>query len=284
MDSKPTQDMAPAAVAAPPPPAVYLLVQNPVVTSDNDHFKKTFPARTVNILAIIQIVSCFCSIISHIVLLCSVGRYGGIELSGSGIGCGIFFGFSGIIGCLAARHLFTGRIIAFMVMSVISSCFCLPLLILVAVGLGMAEDRRRYPSPYYPNVEPLGENWFFSAVAFNAIEIILALITAVVAITSSAYSCKAVCCRKTKTQGTVLYNPAGFQGLPAGLQGLPVGLQGLPVSFQAVPLASGSVFVHGAAGDAGQNAYTPPPVYESVVDAEAGGHYQRPVKVMVTIL
>jgi hypothetical protein len=87
-------------------------------------------------------------------------------------------------------------------------------------------------------------------VAFNAIEIFLALITAVVAITSSAYSCKAVCCRKTKTQGTVLYNPAG---LPAGLQGLPVGLQGLPVSFQAVPLAAGSVFVPGAAGDAGQN-------------------------------
>jgi hypothetical protein len=67
MDSKPTQDMASAATAAaPPPPAVYLLVQNPVVTSDNDHFKKTFPARTVNILAIIQIVNCFLSIISHV--------------------------------------------------------------------------------------------------------------------------------------------------------------------------------------------------------------------------
>jgi hypothetical protein len=106
MDSKPKQDMAAApAAAAPPPPSVYLLVQNPVVTSDEDHFKKTFPARTVNILAIIQIVSCFLSIISHIVVLCFVGPYYmGIELSFAGVWCGVFFGVSGFISCLAARH------------------------------------------------------------------------------------------------------------------------------------------------------------------------------------
>ncbi len=117
--------------------------------------------------------------------------------------------------------------------------------------------------------------------AFNFIEIFLALITAIAAITSSAYSCKAVCCRKTKSQRTVLYNPAGLPGLPGlsglpaglqGLQGLPVGFQGLPLSFQSVPLAAGSVFVPGAAGDAGKNAHTQ--LYESDVDAEAG-HYQR---------
>jgi hypothetical protein len=76
--------------------------------------------------------------------------------------------------------------------------------------------------------------------------------------TLSAYSCKAVYCRKTKSQGTVFYNPTG-------LQGLPVGLQGLPVSCQSVPLLAGS-------GDASLNAYTQ--ADESVVDAEAG-HYQR---------
>jgi hypothetical protein len=88
-------------------------------------------------------------------------------------------------------------------------------------------------------------------LALNIIEIFLALITAIVAITSSAYSCRAVCCRKTKSQGTVFYNPAG--------------LQGLPVLCQSVPLLAGSV-------DASQNAHTQ--VDESVVDAEAG-HYQR---------
>lgn len=83
--------------------------------------------------------------------------------------------------------------------------------------------------------------------------------------TLSAYSCKAVSCRKTKSQGTVFYNPTG-------LQGLPVGLQGLPVSCQSVPLLAGSVSVPGAAGDADQNAHMQ--AYESVVDAEAG-RYQR---------
>ena len=246
MDSKQTQDMAAAAtVAAPPPPAVYLLVQNPVVTSDEDHIKKTFPARTVNILAIIQIITCFLSTISHIILLCSLGLTGGFELSCASILCGVFFGVSGFTGCLASRHPSSRRIIGFMVMSVISSCFCLPYLIFAAIGIGEAEhNRRHFSSSTYPTVE------VEAFEAFNFIEIFLALITAIAAITSSAYSCKAVCCRKTKSQGTVLYNPAG---LPAGLQGLPVGLQGLPVSFQAVPLAAGSVFVPGGAGDAGQN-------------------------------
>jgi hypothetical protein len=98
-------------------------------------------------------------------------------------------------------------------------------------------------------------------LALNVIEIFLALITAIVTIISSAYSCRAVCCRKTKGQGTVFYYPAGLQGL-----------QGLPVTCQSVPLLAGSVSVPGAAGDADQNAHMQ--AYESVVDAEAG-RYQR---------
>jgi hypothetical protein len=254
MDSKPKQDMAAApAAAAPPPPSVYLLVQNPVVTSDEDHFKKTFPARTVNILAIIQIVSCFLSIISHIVVLCFVGPYYmGIELSFAGVWCGVFFGVSGFIGCLAARHPSSGRIVGFMVMSVISSCFCLPLLILPAIGIVNSEDTRMIRSRFsHMRDLQYTHDWL---LALNVIEIFLALITAIVTIISSAYSCRAVCCRKTKGQGTVFYYPAGLQGL-----------QGLPVTCQSVPLLAGS-------GDASLNAYTQ--ADESVVDAEAG-HYQR---------
>jgi hypothetical protein len=189
MDSKPKQDMAAApAAAAPPPPSVYLLVQNPVVTSDEDHFKKTFPARTVNILAIIQIVSCFLSIISHIVVLCFVGPYYmGIELSFAGVWCGVFFGVSGFISCLAARHPSSRRIIGFMVMSVISSCFCLPLLILPAIGIVNVEHTRmtnsrntRTDVGYTHKDEAL--------LALNVIKIFLALITAIVAITLSNFA------------------------------------------------------------------------------------------------
>jgi hypothetical protein len=253
MDSKPTQDMAAApAAAAPPPPSVYLLVQNPVVTSDEDHFKKTFPARTVNILAIIQMVSCLISISSPILFLFFVGAIGGIELSFAGVWCGVFFGVSGFIGCLAARHPSSGRIVGFMVMSVISSCFCLPLLILPAIGIVNSEDTRMIRSRHsHMRDLQYTHDWL---LALNVIEIFLALITAIVTIISSAYSCRAVCCRKTKGQGTVFYYPAGLQGL-----------QGLPVTCQLVPLLAGSV-------DASQNAHTQ--ADESVVDAEAG-HYQR---------
>ena len=119
MDSKPT-----AAAAA---PSIFLLVQN--LGSDEDHFRKNFPARTVNILAIIQMVSCLISMISPIFVLFFAGAYAGIELSFAGIWCGAFFGISGFIGCLAARYPSSERSVGFMVMSVISSCFCLPLLI-----------------------------------------------------------------------------------------------------------------------------------------------------------
>ena len=52
----------------------------------------------------------------------------------------------------------------------------------------------------------------------------------VAAIVSSAISCRAICCRRSKAQGSVLYNPVGIDGQPIPLQ-------------QVVPLSHGGVQV-----------------------------------------
>jgi hypothetical protein len=155
--------------------------------ADARHGPSSLPARTVNILAILQIVSSFLSIISPILFLFFVGAYGRIELSFAGIWCGVFFGISGFMGCLAARYPSSGRIVGFMVMSVISSCFCLPLLILPAIGIVNVEHTRmtnsrntRTDVGYTHKDEAL--------LALNVIKIFLALITAIVAITLSNFA------------------------------------------------------------------------------------------------
>ena len=55
--------------------------------------------------------------------------------------------------------------------------------------------------------------FIFLLVGLFAVEIFISLTVAVVAITSSAIACRAVCCRRPKASGSpVLYNVNGFQG------------------------------------------------------------------------
>jgi hypothetical protein len=77
-------------------------------------------------------------------------------------------------------------------------------------------------------------------VAFNAIEVLLALAMASVAIAASAWSCRAVCCRKTK--GTVVYTATG-QPLD-GVQGYPINLEQLPHYAPGQVLVPGNPFEH----------------------------------------
>ena len=72
--------------------------------------------------------------------------------------------------------------------------------------------------------------FIFILAAFFVIEVLLSLMMVVAAIVSSAISCRAICCRRSKAQGSVLYNPVGIDGQPIPLQ-------------QVVPLSHGGVQV-----------------------------------------
>ncbi len=74
--------------------------------------------------------------------------------------------------------------------------------------------------------------FFLISVAFGTIQIIVALSMAVVAIVSSALSCRAMCCRKQQTQGSVIYSAVGADGQPIAFQGLQPG---------AIPLGAGGI-------------------------------------------
>lgn len=71
-------------------------------------------------------------------------------------------------------------------------------------------------------------------MAFGTIQIIVALLMAVVTIVSSALSCRAICCRKQQTQGSVIYSAVGADGQPVAFQGLQPG---------AMPLGAGGVVI-----------------------------------------
>lgn len=80
----------------------------------------------------------------------------------------------------------------------------------------------------------ISKNFFFIPVAFKAIQIIVALSMAVVAIGSSALSCQAICCRNWITRGSVSYSIVGTDGQPVAFQGL---------QPSAIPLRAGGAVV-----------------------------------------
>ena len=84
-----------------------------------------------------------------------------------------------------------------MVMSIIASFFAFILLVINSFQL--RNHRRRN---------------YFNTNAFCAMQILLGLMEIIVAITTSAFSCRAVCCRKRHIPGQVMYtaNPIGNEG------------------------------------------------------------------------
>jgi len=80
----------------------------------------------------------------------------------------------------------------------------------------------------------LQKKFVFILVAFKAIQIIVALSMAVVAIGSSALSCQAICCRNWITRGSVSYSIVGTDGQPVAFQGL---------QPSAIPLRAGGAVV-----------------------------------------
>merc|ERR1719270_3066322 len=76
-------------------------------------------------------------------------------------------------------------------MSIISAIFALPLLVFAGIGIGFGGGRRNYNG--------------FSIVCYG-VQIIVGLLQGVVAITTSAFACRATCCGRKQNPGTVVFS------------------------------------------------------------------------------
>merc|ERR1711923_621801 len=173
-----------------PPPIVLTIPTQNDTKSEKEHILELFPRRTILIFSIIQLV---CAGLAGILQLCVLGieadyYYGGVADIGAGLWAGFFFGISGGVGLLASHKSSNATIIAFMVMSIISAIFALPLLVFAGIGFG---GGRRSND--------------FSIVCYG-VQIIVGLLQGVVAITTSAFACRATCCGRKQNPGAVVFS------------------------------------------------------------------------------
>ena len=99
-----------------------------------------------------------------------------------------------------------------MVMSIIASFFAFILLVLNSSQLG--RHNRPYSNHFHIDQDNQDNTDDFNTNVFCAFQVLLGLVEIIVAITTSAFSCRAVCCRKRHVPGQVMYtaNPTGNEG------------------------------------------------------------------------
>ena len=103
----------------------------------------------------------------------------------------------------AAQKPTNCNIITLMVFSILSACMAVPHMTLDGIGAGYRH--------IYRLEHVVGLYWTL---------FILGLCGGITSIVLSSYTCRAVCCRRSKTAGTVLYTPAAggatAQAIPLG--------------------------------------------------------------------
>merc|ERR1711860_353600 len=178
--------------AVPTSAPIYLTIpQNVNQQSDRDRIEKLFPKKTMSVCSILQLICTGLAALTQAVLfVVDPSRYSSISDLGAGIWTGVFFGFAGGVGLIASQRPSHCSVIAFMVMSIISSLFAIPLIVFSGVGLDWASNS-------YGN---------FLMVVLFGIQLLTALIQGVVAVTTAAFSCRVVCCGKRSSNGTVVFS------------------------------------------------------------------------------
>jgi len=181
-------------------PVLLTIPQNGIQTK-KERISKLFPRNTVLILSVVQLVCAVLTAISQLIVIAkkpdgcgdrySWRCYNPIGEIGTGFWTGIFFAISGGIGFLVSQRPSHCIIIAFMVLNIVSSLFCLPLIVLAGIGLGQKEST-------------------IHTICYG-IQMLIALSQAATAIVASGFSCRVVCCGKMQNPGTVIYHPQNIQ-------------------------------------------------------------------------
>jgi len=200
--NQPTIGNVPQASGQPQQPVI-VIVQAPPThgsvqqkRSDEEHYRKFFPKKTILGLSVFMLVAGILSMLFQIAMICmaqgsrrSYRHY--IAFIGQGIWCGIFPTIAGGVGIASAKKPSKCVIIALMVLSILSAAMTIPNLTFDSMGVASSTG-------YYVHA---------GLAAAYSINLILALVAGIISIVVSAYTCQAVCCRKSSA-GSVIYNPA----------------------------------------------------------------------------
>ena len=93
-----------------------------------------------------------------------------------------------------------------MILCIISSLMTVPLIVISGIGFGCSTDDNSYDYGYNRDT-----NQYYSSSVCFALQMLVAMLQAVVAIVASAFSCRVVCGRKSQNIGTVIYSGQTFQ-------------------------------------------------------------------------
>merc|ERR1712004_297452 len=184
--------MAMSESAVPTSAPIYLTIpQNVNQQSDRDRIEKLFPKKTMSVCSILQLICAGLAALTQVILfVVDQQRYGSTSDVGAGIWTGLFFGIAGGVGLIASQRPSHCSVIAFMVMSIISTLFAIPLIVISGIGLGTSG----YGLSTHENL----------MVLLFCVQLLTALFQGIVAVTTAAFSCRVVCCGKRSSNGTVV--------------------------------------------------------------------------------
>merc|ERR1712008_374335 len=189
------QNTATPQTNAQPAPIVLTIPTQNESQSEKQHILKVFPKKTILTFSIIQLT---CAGLAAVLQLCLIGMHDSYYFStsyvGTGLWTGFFFGISGGVGLVAVQRPSNCTLVAYMVLSIFS---VLPLIIFAGIGFG---DSRR------------GRSRNFLSMIFYGIQLLIGLLQGVVAITTAAFSCRAVCCGRKSHPGAVIFTSSNTAG------------------------------------------------------------------------
>jgi len=186
-----------------PAPVILTIPNQNSIQSDKQHILKVFPKNTILKLSIIQLGCGALAAISQMVLM-GISSNPTVSVVGTGIWTGFFFAISGGVGLVASNRPSNCTIVAYMVLSIISAMFTLPLIVLSGIGYGEGRYyyRHMFESSYADG----------SITSFYGFQLLIAFLQGVVAIISSSFSCRAVCCGRKQHPGAVIFSSGANSG------------------------------------------------------------------------
>ena len=247
-------------------PVTPVIIMVPAPSSNKHSYAKNLPKHPMLELSLIQLLMAVLAIITQVIGLST--ERPDAHYSGVGFWCGIFFGASGIFGILSSLKQSQAYIITLLVLSIIASVFCIPLLWISSIGAAMSAPSETYnyhdqhqsqefsklDNEYGQNlteklIEPkdnftsYATNYDYSRYdglkhAMFTAQIFISLIQAVTAIATSAMTCKAVCgCCKISSEDGMVYYSNNIQGNVSNPQNFQQCTQQQP-GFITVPLTN----------------------------------------------
>ncbi|XP_070536411.1 uncharacterized protein [Ptychodera flava] len=132
------------------------------------------------------------------------------------ISSGVFFLLTGAVCLYSAWRKSDASVIASLVLSIISSVLCLVVLIDCGFHIPYVLGRyeiRNFPTPLPPGVEPISRSEMTKRISINALMSVLSLMEGILAIITSGFSCRTLCCHKPEMYA---YHQIPMVSLPTG--------------------------------------------------------------------